>query len=86
MTAVGNFAIRTKKRAPVKRQTVLLDSDLPEDSPDEFDDYADPGLNAPKRGPIRRKERFRTRDYDPEGKHKGRKRNDRSSIRYDFEL
>lgn len=56
-----------------------------DDSPDEPDDYADPGLNEPKRSPIRRKERFRTNDYKTQEKHKNRKRNDRSSIRYDFE-
>ena len=70
----------------MKRQAYLLNVYRPGDPSDESDDYSDPGLNAPKRGPIRRKEKFRNKYEKTEGKHKDRKRNDRSSIRYDFEL
>ena len=57
-----------------------------EDLSDESAGYFDPCLNAPKQSPMRRKEKFRNKDKKTEGKHKDRKRNDRSSIRYDFEL
>jgi hypothetical protein len=70
----------------VKRQTYFLNKYRSEDSSDESDDYADPGLNAPKRSPMRRKEKFRNKDKQTGGKHKDRKRNDRSTIRYDFDL
>lgn len=69
----------------MKRQTDMNHAHPLDDLPDESDRYADSGLNAPKRSPMRRKERFRTKDYKTQGKHKNRKRNDRSSIRYDFE-
>ena len=57
-----------------------------EDSSDESDDYSSPGLTAPKYSPMRRKEKFRTKDFKAEKKHKGRKRNLRNKIKYDFEL
>lgn len=70
----------------MKKQTHLREAYLQEDLSDESEDYDDPDLCAPKRGPMRRKEKFRRKDFKTEGKNKEHKRNDRSSIRYDFEL
>jgi hypothetical protein len=70
----------------VKRKTYFLNSYLLEDPTDESDNYSNPGLNAPKRSPMRRKEKFRTKEFKTEGKNKERRRNYRSSIRYDFDL
>jgi hypothetical protein len=67
----------------VKRKTYFLNSHPLEDSTDESDD---PDLIAPKQSPMRRKEKFRTKNFKIEPKHKDRRRNYRSSIRYDFEL
>jgi hypothetical protein len=57
-----------------------------EDSLDDSEDYGSPGLNAPKRSPMHRKEKFRTRDFITKKKHKDRKRNSRNKIKYDFEF
>jgi hypothetical protein len=57
-----------------------------EDSFDESGDYSGLGLNAPKYSPMRRKEKFRTKDFITGKKHKDRKRNLRNKIKYDFEL
>ena len=72
----------------MKRKTYFLNSCFLEDSTDTSDDFSDVGLIAPKRSPMRRKEKFRTKeikDFKTEGKNKERRRNYRSSIRYDFE-
>jgi hypothetical protein len=55
-----------------------------ENSTDESDDDSDPGLTEPKHSPMRRKEKFRTKDFKAEKKHKDRRQNLRSS-KYDFE-
>ena len=70
----------------MKRQAYFLNKYRPEDSSDESDDYSDHGLNAPKRSPMRRKEKFRNKDKNTEGKHKDRKRGYRNKIQYDFAL
>lgn len=57
-----------------------------QDSFDESDNYGGPDLNAPKYSPMRRKGKFRTKDFSPDKKHKDRKRNLRHKIKYDFEL
>ena len=57
-----------------------------EDSHDESDDYSGLGLSEPKRSPMRRKEKFRTKDFQAEKKHKERKRGYRNKIQYDFGL
>ena len=57
-----------------------------EDLFDESGDYGGLGLNAPKYSPMRRKEKFRTKDFKTEKKNKARKRNLRTKIKYDFEL
>ena len=57
-----------------------------QDSFDESEDYSSPGLNEPKRSPMRRKEKFRTKDFEMEKKHKDHKRNLRNKIKYDFEF
>ena len=58
-----------------------------EDSSDQFSDgYTDPDLDAPKRSPMRRREKFRTKDFQAGKKHKERKRGYRNKIQYDFAL
>lgn len=57
-----------------------------EDSLDDSEDYGSPGLNAPKRSPMHRKEKFRTKDFKTGKKHKNRNRNLRNTIRYDYEF
>jgi hypothetical protein len=68
----------------MKKETYSLNRDELEDSFDEPDHYSDPGLNEPKRSPMRRKEKFRTKDFKSEKKHKDRKRNYHN--KYDFEF
>ena len=70
----------------MEKETYSRNTAESEDSFDESDDYSGPGLNAPKHSPIRRKEKFRTKDFKAERKHKERKRNSRNKIKYDFEL
>lgn len=70
----------------MKKETYSRNRDELEDSTDESDDYSSPSLYAPKYSPMRRKEKFRTRDFKTEKKHKGRKRNLHNKIRYDFEF
>jgi hypothetical protein len=53
---------------------------------DESGDCSGLGLNEPKRGRMRRKEKFQTKDFITRKKHKDRKRNLRNKIKYDFEL
>ena len=70
----------------MKKENYFRNSDELDDSPDEPDDYFGPVLNAPKHSPMRRKERFRTKDFKTEIKLKGCKQNWRSHLKYDFEL
>ena len=70
----------------MKKETHFRNKDELEDSYDESDDYSDPGLSEPKRSPMRRKEKFRTKDFQAEKKHKERKRGNRNKIQYDFGL
>ena len=39
-----------------------------EDSQDESDDYSGLGLSEPKRSPMRRREKFKTKDFQAEKK------------------
>ena len=55
-----------------------------DDSYDESDDYSSLGLSEPRQSPMRRKEKFKTKDFQAEKKHKGRKRN--YHHKYDFEF
>ena len=57
-----------------------------EDSYDESDGYGSLDLSEPKRSPMRRKEKFRTKDFQTERKHKDRKRGYRNKIQYEFAL
>jgi hypothetical protein len=57
-----------------------------EDAFHESEDYSNSDLNAPKYSPMRRKAKFRTRDFKVKKKDKDRKRNLRNKIKYDFEL
>jgi hypothetical protein len=70
----------------MKRQIYSHNSYPSEDSSDESDSYTDPDLNAPKQSPMRRREKFRTKDFQAEKKHKERKRGYRNKIQYDFAL
>jgi len=69
----------------VKKETFSPNTDDLEDSLDESDDYFGPGANVPKHSPIRRKAKFRAKNFKTKEKHKDRKRNLRHKIRYDFE-
>jgi len=55
------------------------------DSLDESDDYSALDSDTPIHSPIRRKEKFRPKDYKMKKKHKDHKRNLRN-IRDDFKL
>lgn len=70
----------------MKRQIYSLNSYPLKDSSDESDGYADRDLNAPKQSPMRRREKFRTKDFQAKRKHKERKRGYRNKIQYDFAL
>ena len=71
---------------PVKKETYPRNTDELEDSNDDADDYSDPTLYEPKQSPMRRKEKFRTKDVKSEKKHKNNRRNYRNNIKYDFEF
>jgi hypothetical protein len=70
----------------MKKETLSRNGGELEDSYDESDDYNGPDLSEPKRSPMRRKEKFKTKDFQTEKKHKERKRGSRNKIQYDFEL
>jgi hypothetical protein len=70
----------------VKKETDPSNTNELQDSTDDADDYSDPALDEPKQSPMRRKEKFRTKDFKSEKKHKNRKRNHRNKIKYDFEF
>lgn len=70
----------------MKKETPSRNGGELEDSYDESDDYNGPDLSEPKRSPMRRKEKFKTKDFQTEKKHKERKRGSRNKIQYDFEL
>ena len=70
----------------MNKETYSRDTGKLEDSHDESDDYSDRGLSEPKRSPMRRKEKFRTKDFQVEKKHKEHKRGYRNKIQYDFAL
>ena len=68
----------------MKKEMYSRNSDELDDSYDESDDYSGSGLNEPKRSPMHRKEKFKTKDFQAEKKHKDRKRN--YPNKYDFEF
>ena len=68
----------------MKKEMYAHDRDQFDDVYDESDDYTGPGLNEPKRSPMRRKEKFRTKGFQAQKKHKGRKRNYPNKINYDL--
>ena len=70
----------------VKKEAYPQNTDELQDSTDDSDDRSDPGLYAPKQSPIRRKEKFRTKDFKTDKKQKDHRRNSRSKIKYDFEF
>lgn len=70
----------------MKKETYFRNKGKLEDSYDESDGYSGHGLSEPKRSPIRRKEKFRTKDFQAERKRKDRKRGYRNKIQYDFAL
>jgi hypothetical protein len=70
----------------MKKETLSRNRGKLEDAFDESDGYSDLGLSEPKRSPMRRKEKFKTKDFQAEKKHKERKRGYRNKIQYDFAL
>ena len=70
----------------MKKETYSRNSGKREESYDESEEYSGPGLSEPKRSPMRRKEKFRTKEFQAEKKHKERKRGYRNKIQYDFAL
>lgn len=70
----------------MKRQIYSHHASPLEDLSDESDGYTGPDLNAPKQSPMRRKEKFRTKDFQAKKKYKERKRGYRNKIQYDFAL
>ena len=70
----------------MRKETYSRNRGKLEDSYVESEDYSDLGLSEPKRSPMRRKEKFRTKGFQAEKKHKERKRGYRNKIQYDFTL
>ena len=70
----------------MKKEMYFRDRNELDDSYDESDDYSGLGLSEPKRSPMRRKERFRTKDFQMEKEQKDRKRNYHNKLKYDFEF
>ena len=70
----------------MKKETLSRNRDELDGSYDESDDYSGPGLSEPKQSPMRRKEKFRTKDFQEKKKHKDRKRSYRNKIQYDFAI
>ena len=70
----------------MKKETHPPNTDELQNSADDSDDDSDPTLYEPKQSPIRRKEKFRTKDFEPEKKHKNHRRNQRGKTKYDFEF
>ena len=70
----------------MKRETYFRDTNALDDPSDESDDGSDPGLNAPKRSPMRRKEKFRVKDFKVDNDLKDRKRKKRQKHKYDFKF
>jgi len=70
----------------MKKEMDSHNRDELEDSYDESDEYSSSGLNEPKRSPMRRKEKFKTKDFQTGKKQKDRKRNQHNKLKYDFEF
>ena len=70
----------------MKKETYSRNKAEVEDSTDESDDDSDPGIYEPKHSPMRRKEKFRSKDFKEEKEHKDRKRNGRHKMKHDFEF
>jgi len=70
----------------MKKETYFRNRDELEYSFDESEDYSGPDLNAPKHSPMRRKEKFRIKDFKTGKIHKNRKRNLYNKVRYNFEF
>ena len=69
----------------MKKKTYSRNRDVPVDSFDESEDYSGPDSNAPKRSPMRRKEKFRTKHFQAEKKqYRERNRGYRNKMQYDF--
>jgi hypothetical protein len=70
----------------MKKQTYLRNTEELENLADQPDDYFGAGLNAPKRSPMHRKAKFRTKEFITGKKQKERERNYRRKMKYDFEF
>ena len=71
----------------MKKETYSPNNAEFENSTDELvdDSDTDNGFYEPKHSPMRRKEKFRTKDFKEEKKHKDRKRNGRHKLKHGFE-
>ena len=67
----------------MKRELYSPDEVDFEDPKDEYEDYGGFVLNVPKRSSIRRKERFREREFVSEFHSRTRRKHNRQSIRTD---
>jgi len=70
----------------MKTKSNIQETEELDDLSDESDDYTGLSLNAPKRSPIRRKEKFRAMEFKTEKKHKDRKRSYRNRMKDEFEF
>ena len=72
----------------MKKETYSRNKAEFENSTDELvdDSDTDNGFYEPKHSPMRRKEKFRTKDFKEEKKHKDRKRNISNKTKHDFEF
>jgi hypothetical protein len=68
----------------MKNETYSPNRTILEDPYDEAEDFSGPGLSEPKRSPMRRKEKFRTKGFQAHKKHKSRKRNNPDKMNYDL--
>jgi hypothetical protein len=72
-------------RRRMKQKIDIRETEDFDDLSDESDHYSGDRFNAPKRSPMRRKEKFRTMDFK-EKKHKNHKRSNRNKTKYEFDF
>ena len=66
------------------KEIYYRNTDKSDDSLDESDERSGSGLNEPKQSPMRRKEKFRIKDFKTVKKPKNRKRNLSNKIDFEF--
>ena len=70
----------------MKKEGQGRNTDEFDDAFEEIDAFSGQVLNAPKRSPMRRKEKFRNKDFRTEKERKDRKKNRRNKLKYDSEF